>query len=316
MNAPTRLMTLWAGTILFVMTIAGCDSKKQQADTIDKPNKGTIHISVDESYRPVIEEQIAMYEASNPETRIIADYKTEEACIRDFFRDSATRMVLITRGLRYNEESYMKDSLKYPPRWGLLAADAIAVISNRNNPDSMFTLDELRDRLLGKLKREQTIVFDGLSATSTFRFIRDSILKGAQPDSSVVKAAKTSQEVIDFISENPNAIGLVGISWVGNPEVREQVERLQKIRINYLRCDICPDQPFVKPVQESIQTRRYPLVRGLYYVIKENYHGLGNGFVDFLKYERGQLIFRRAYLAPIMNFDVRPVKINLSIPKK
>jgi len=316
MQAPTRLMTLWSGIILYVVIMTGCDSKKQQADTIDKPNKGTIHISVDESYRPVIEEQIAMYEASNPEARIIADYKTEEACIRDFFRDSATRMVLITRGLRYNEESYMKDSLKYPPRWGLLAADAIAVISNRSNPDSMFTLDELRDRLLGNWKREQTIVFDGLSATSTYRFIRDSILKGAQPDSSVVKAAKTSQEVIDFISENPNAIGLVGISWVGNPEVREQVERLQKIRINYLRCDVCPDQPFVKPVQESIQTRRYPLVRGLYYIIKENYHGLGNGFVDFLKYERGQLIFRRAYLAPIMNFDVRPVKINLSIPKK
>jgi hypothetical protein len=37
---------------------------------------------------------------------------------------------------------------------------------------------------------------------------------------------------------------------------------------------------------------------------------LGSGFVAFLKYERGQLIFRRAYLGSIMNFNVRNVNLN------
>jgi len=48
----------------------------------------------------------------------------------------------------------------------------------------------------------------------------------------------------------------------------------------------------------------------LYYVIKENYFGLGSGFANFMKYERGQLIFRRSYLGPVMDFDIRRVKIN------
>ena len=77
-----------------------------------------------------------------------------------------------------------------------------------------------------------------------------------------------------------------------------------------LQCISCKDTPFVKPTQASIQTKRYPLVRGLYYMIKENYPGLGTGFINFLKHERGQLIFRRAYLGPVMDFEIRNVKIN------
>jgi hypothetical protein len=43
---------------------------------------------------------------------------------------------------------------------------------------------------------------------------------------------------------------------------------------------------------------------------------LGNGLIDFLQYEKGQLVFRRAYLAPVMDFSVRNVRINMEMPKK
>jgi phosphate transport system substrate-binding protein len=51
-------------------------------------------------------------------------------------------------------------------------------------------------------------------------------------------------------------------------------------------------------------------------VNKENYTGLGTGFVNFMKNERGQLIFKRAYLGPLMDLDVRNVKINQKLPNK
>ena len=47
------------------------------------------------------------------------------------------------------------------------------------------------------------------------------------------------------------------------------------------------------------------------YILKEKYEGLGSGFANFLIYERGQLIFRRAYLWPArMQFEVRSAGIN------
>ena len=108
---------------------------------------------------------------------------------------------------------------------------------------------------------------------------------------------------------------MVGISWIGNKEDSAQVKLLKTLKIGYVRCDICEGKPFVKPMQESMLTHRYPLVRKLYYMIKENYTGLGTGFTSFLKFERGQLIFRRSYLGPIMDLDIRAVQVNERIPE-
>ncbi|HNP53328.1 MAG TPA: substrate-binding domain-containing protein [Ferruginibacter sp.] len=299
--------------LLFVLS---CQQKKSTADSIDRPDHGTIHISADESFQPVLEEQIRLYEAQHPDAHILAEYKPEAACMKDFFFDTSNRLVLVTHGLKYEEEQFIKDSLGYLPKWGLLAMDAVAVIVHHDNPDSLFTLADLRARLEGKAHRDQTLVFDGLNATSTYRFVRDSILKGGVLDTTVVRAARNSTEAIDYVSTHPNAIGLVGISWIGNPEDPAQMSLLRKVKIGYVQCTICTDSPYVKPMQESITSHRYPLVRGLYYIIKENFHGLGNGLIDFLQYEKGQLLFRRAYLAPVMDFSVRNVRINMEMPKK
>ncbi|MEY2639868.1 MAG: hypothetical protein RIR90_1350, partial [Bacteroidota bacterium] len=75
------------------MLIVACGQQEQAEDTRDTPNKGTIYISVEESFRPVIEEQIKVYEASYPGTHIVAAYKPEVDCMRDLQKDS-TRMVI------------------------------------------------------------------------------------------------------------------------------------------------------------------------------------------------------------------------------
>jgi len=86
---------------------------------------------------------------------------------------------------------------------------------------------------------------------------------------------------------------------------------LKKVKIAAVECTQCEGNPFVKPYQANIMLKRYPLVRGLYYILKENYDGLGGGFANFLNYEKGQLIFRRAYLWPAkMNFNIRSATIN------
>lgn len=67
---------------------------------------------------------------------------------------------------------------------------------------------------------------------------------------------------------------------------------------------------FAKPSQATITFGEYPLARPLYYILKENATGLGTGFMNFMSLERGQLIFRRAFLAPAkMGFNQRTGKI-------
>ena len=303
------------GIFVFCIGMVHCNTKKQEAVT-DTLTSGTIHISVDESFKPIIDEQIKVFEGSNPGAKIIPHYKSESACLKDIFTDSHTKMVIVTRGLTRQEEKYFKESLHYFPRWDELATDAIAIVVNKKSADTIFTLQRLQQQLTGLLGKKQQVIFDGLSATSTVRYAIDSILKGAKFDTGVVRAVKNSQAVLDYVAANENAIGLVGISWIGNPEDTAQVKMLQKLTMVYVKCDHCSDSPYVKPTQYGIMTKRYPLIRGLYYILKENYSGLGSGFLNFMQYERGQLIFRRAYLGPSkMGFAIRNVMINEKLAK-
>jgi phosphate transport system substrate-binding protein len=304
------------GVILSIVIITvNCNNKKQPV-VFDTPTSGSIDISVDESFKPVIDEQIKMFEATFDSAKINVHYKPEAECLRDLLNDSATKMVIVTRGLNAKEQRYFQDSMNYVPRYDKIATDAIAIVVNVKSADTVFTLKRLQDQLSGKLGKQQQIVFDGLNATSTIRFALDSILKGQKFDTNVVRAVKSSKEVLNYVASDTNAIGLVGISWIGNPEDTAQVNMLKKIQIAYVQCSTCSDSAYIKPNQLSILTKRYPLVRGLYYILKENYSGLGAGFVDFMQFERGQLIFKRAYLGSSkMGFAIRNVKINEKLVK-
>jgi phosphate transport system substrate-binding protein len=124
-----------------------------------------------------------------------------------------------------------------------------------------------------------------------------------------VVAASSSEGVIDYVSKNTDAIGLVGVSWIGNRDDSTQLSFLKKVKIAKVECNKC-DGVYVDPVQYNIAAHRYPMVRPLYYILKENYDGLGSGFVNFLIYEKGQKIFYRAYLLPArMGFEVRNMDI-------
>lgn len=308
-----RLMLVW----LPVLLLHACNgSGSKEVRLYDTPDSGTIRISVDESFRPVIEEQIKVYEATHPGTKINANYKTEAECLKDLVADSATKLIVVTRSLTAKEAGYFNDTLSFVPRSERLAWDAIAVVVNAKSTDTTFTLLQLQQLLAGEVNNDKKVVFDGLTATSTIRFALDSILKGKKFDFNKVQAAKNSKEVLDFVASEEKAIGFVGISWIGNPEDTAQVSMLKKVKIAYIKCNACLDSPYVKPTQQGISSRRYPLVRGLYYILKERSSGLASGLAGFMQYERGQLIFRRSYLQPVMNFDVRNVIVNEGLKKE
>ena len=305
MHERLKLLTIAAFTLLM---FSQCNNQ-EAVSAYDTPSRGTIHISVDESFKPVIDSQIKVFEASFPQAKIIAHYKPEADCLKDLLVDSI-RMVIVTRQLLPVEEQRLKDTLRFIPVQGKIAYDAVTLVVNNQGKDSIFDMKDVRSLLKGTSGYKLKPVMDGLTATSTVRYALDSILKG-QEMSKDVTAATSSSAVIDYVANNKDAIGFVGVSWIGNPNDPDFLSFNKNVTIASIRCEICPEETYVKPYQGNIATRRYPLVRGLHYILKENYEGLGSGFANFLIYERGQLIFRRAYLWPArMQFEVRNAGIS------
>jgi phosphate transport system substrate-binding protein len=312
MKKQITQVRLLAGIVMLAITLVSCETTKKKAKVIagnDTISTGTIHISVDESFAPIIDEQIKVFMSQHPEAKIIPHYKPEAECLKDLLQDS-TRMVIVTRGLTADEELFYKDTLSFIPLWGKLANDAITVLVHNSSKDSLFSVAEIKSMLNGTTGYPYDLVMDGLKATSTVRFLIDSVLRG-QPMAGKVMAAQNSEGVIDYVAKHPNAIGFIGVSWIGNKDDSTQLTFLKKVNIAALQCANCDQDVYVRPYQANIAMKRYPLNRGVYYVLKENYAGLGKGFVNFLTHEKGQLIFRRGYLVPDrMAFQIRKANVS------
>ena len=69
-----RLFIIAVIPFVSLIFFAGCKNSKPKSTRDDTPVKGTIYLSVDESFKPVIEEQIKIYELDNPGTHLIATY--------------------------------------------------------------------------------------------------------------------------------------------------------------------------------------------------------------------------------------------------
>lgn len=274
------------------LTIAGCAGGTSKGGEKDTPTSGTLRISVDETYQPLIAAEIKVFQSLYPKTKIIAEYKPEADCFKDMFDDSS-RMIIVTRDLKEDEKEYFKKE-KIRPQSLQLATDAIALIVSNNNPDSILTMDQVRKIMDGTSERKWQIVFDHQNS-STVRFIRDSINKG-KPLPATTMAAKSNPEVIAHVSKNKDAIGVIGVNWISDTNDTKAIEFTKMVTTVKLRADNNTD--FVKPYQFYIGMKSYPLTRGMFYILKEPYQGLGAGFATFLGGQEGQLLIGKYKLYP------------------
>src|SRR5688572_2521660 len=95
---------------LFYCFVCSCGTGNQKEQESKEPyNNQVMHISCDESFKPVIDAQIAVYETVHPGTKIIAHYKSEAECLKDLVVDTI-RMIIVTRKISKQERELVSDS--------------------------------------------------------------------------------------------------------------------------------------------------------------------------------------------------------------
>lgn len=281
---------------LGLFSVSCNNGKTVKEENVETTQKGNISITVDESFKPVIEQELKVFDSSFPEATVRVQYKPENQCIEDLFKDSA-RLILTTRDISPQEKQTMLNN-GVKVRSMAIAMDAIAVIVHPGSPDSLMTLGQLRSILLGNFTRPYTIVFDN-QQSGTVRYMMDSLIPG-QKFSSKSYAVKDNESVIRYVSENEGSLGIVGVSHVYDPEDTD-VNSIGTFRKNIRVVSLMNDSTgkFYEPYQAYIALKKYPLRRSLYFISRESWQGLGTGFINFLCSEPGQLIFSKARLVPL-----------------
>ncbi|NTW34497.1 MAG: phosphate ABC transporter substrate-binding protein, PhoT family, partial [Bacteroidetes bacterium] len=141
------------------------------------------------------------------------------------------------------------------------------------------------------------------------RFIREKFeLKKDFPDNCF--AVKSNSQVISFVEQNKNAIGIISVNWISDKNDSISHEFLKKIKVVSIGDEANTDGTgsFYKPYQGNIADGSYPLIRNVYIINRETFSGLGSGFAAFVAGEKGQRILLKSGLVPA-TMPIRLVQI-------
>ena len=285
--------------VLLVLFFTACNkSNNRNQETI---LKGKATLLVDETLKPIMEDQIEIFE-SRYEAKIKLDAKSENEVIQALVKDTSSIAVL-SRRLNADEMKVFA-SRKIIPKTTPIAIDAIVLISNTNSNDTLVALSDVLEFMRGK---EQTkikgLVFDNPNS-STVRYM-DSLAGLSSIPKKGVFSFGTNNEVIKFVSENTGMIGVVGLNWLSQPsaEMKKYVDKVNILSIRGLK-----DTNYYFPDQNNIAEGKYALARDLYIVNCQGYSGLGMGFASFVAGDIGQRIILKSGLLPV---KVPPRKLNI-----
>lgn len=272
-------------TVIFI----GCKNSDSTKETIIK---GTTNLLVDESFQPIIEDQVAVFQGRY-NAKIVINAKSEKEVIRAFLADTA-RIVILSRKLNAEEKKYF-EKLQIKPKVTQIASDAIALISNKSSSDTLISVKDIILFMQGKTQnRIKGLVFDNPNS-STVRYINDLAGVINSPKENVF-SFKSNKEVIKFVSENDGMIGVVGLNWLYQPS-SDIVNYIRKI--NVLSVQGKGSSTFFAPTQNNLAEGSYPLARDLFIINCQGTSGLGMGFASFVAGDVGQRIVLKSGLLPV-----------------
>lgn len=293
--------------------LASCNRKPKDGRT-DTYTSGVIEIAADESFQPIVQEEVDVFEGIFPLAGIVPRYTTEVDAINLLLKDSV-RLAITTRTLTA-EEINSFHSRKFYPREIKLATDGLALIVNRQNPDTLISVRDIRRILIGEVKnwkevypdshlKEIRVVFDNPNS-STVRFATDSICSGKPLSTTEVKALRTNQQVIDYVAQTPGAMGVIGVNWFGNRCDTTNLSFRDEIKVVSVSAEeVATSENSFKPYQAYLYYGDYPLTRSIYILLNDPRNSLPWGFASFLTSDRGQRIILKSGLVPA----TQPVRI-------
>jgi phosphate transport system substrate-binding protein len=282
-----------AGLVVFVFLFAMCNQKSKNEANDETILKGAIDITVDETIKPIVEDEVTVFEGTYYDAKISIIPKSEAELINDLINQK-TKVVVTARDLTQEERAKF-DKSKINPRVTPFATDAIAFISKKGNNDTLIALKTVIDFMHGQLDPKiKGLVFDNPNS-STVRYMKE-LAKVKDIPAKGVFSFKTNEEVIKFVSENEGMIGIVGVNWLSQPSpgMADVIEKINVLGVKGLNSN-----QYYSPTQNDLAEKKYPLARDLFIINCQGYTGLGMGFASFVGGEIGQRIVLKSSLLPV-----------------
>jgi phosphate transport system substrate-binding protein len=294
--------------------LASCGEMGKTA-TDETPTRGNIRIVADESFQPLIETEVFTFTHLYEGAKIKPIFKPEYDVINDFMKDSV-KVIVTSKKLSDYQIQYLRDTL-IVARTTTYAYDALAIITNHDNKDTLIKYNTVKDIFLGKIKTWKEVneksrlgdihvIFDNTKSGNIRYFrelfeIKDSLSKN-------FFAVSNNAEVINFVSRNPGAMGIISVNWISDKDDSLSMSFIKKVNVVAVSQQFVNDGSYYRPNQGFIYDKEYPFVREIYLISRETFRGLGSGFINWACAEQGQRVVLKSGLVPA-TMPIRLVQI-------
>jgi hypothetical protein len=284
-------------------------------EPVETPTQGNIKIIADESFQPLIDAEVYTFTHLYNNASIKAEYKPEYDVVDDFMNDSV-KVIVTSKKLTDDQIRYLRDTLVIA-RTITFAYDALALVTNKSNVDTLLTYKSVKDIFLGNVTNWKDI--DRKSKLGKIRVVLDNTksaniryfkelfeIQDKLPEN--FYAVRNNAEVIDFVSRNPDALGIVSKNWISDKDDAASMNLMKKINVVAVSQQLANDNYYYGPDQGFIYDKSYPFVREIYLISRETFKGLGSGFIQWATAEQGQRIVLKSGLVPA-TMPIRLVQI-------
>ncbi|MBR6715089.1 MAG: substrate-binding domain-containing protein [Prevotella sp.] len=293
--------------------------KKDRGGRTDTKTSGEISFYADESFSPIIEELKKQFEFQFPQAKLNPIYTNENEGFKQI-KDLKTCLFFTSRALKPSEVAYLKSKRQLPEVFPI-AYDGLALIVNSSNNDTCITVKDVKRILSGEAtnwnqivkgskRGDIEVVFDN-KESATLHYVVDSLLDGKPINSPNIVASKTSKEVVDYVDQTPNAIGVIGSNWLNDR--RDTTNTTFKKNIHVMSISMTDQaMPYNswKPYQAYLLDGRYPFVRTIYAILVDPQRALPYSFANYVTNPKGQLIVFKSGLLPFRgDIIIKDVKV-------
>ena len=288
--------------------------------------KGSATIFCDDGFRNILNEEIEVFEFSYPESSIIPFFVSEQDAI-DTMMSDGTQAIIVTK----EQKDYIKSKFKRVVKTHCIAVDAVALITNKGNRVTSLSMKEIGDILNGRITRWSQLagndttfiklVFDN-AGSSTVSYMREKFLpEGSKiSDNPHAYAQKDNAQVFDVVQKDPDALGIISVSWLGDDlslAKKVPVEQRNKdyanqndtiatnltTEVNVVRVSNPTeandfDPTGYKPYQVYINSGEYPLFRKVYMISTASNSTVLHSFYTFVTGFVGQKIISKTGILP------------------
>jgi phosphate transport system substrate-binding protein len=281
-----------------ILCLSACaEGENPLAYSKDAHGRGNISIQIEESFKPLFDTSIYTFESQFPKATINPVYSSEGKIIEAFFQNKV-KTICISRDFTKEEKAQLKKQ-QVEVRSDKVAQDAVTLIVNPANNDTLMTMDKLKRILTGKdtvwdgLKTKINVVFDQKNSAN-FNYLKNLVQKEDLPVN--VFAVNSNVEVINYVKKNKSALGVIGLNWVSDQDDFDVLDFVDGIKVISLAKT--ENGKYFKPYAGFIYTQEYPLYREIWMINKAKKSGLNTGFVLFMLGDKGQLIVQKSALVP------------------